>query len=166
MSVILGWTINKEKIAYYAFGNKSRSTEVEDFVVEDAINLLKSELNTFKANLYDSVQKTDTLLIQAIELFSACLIIKSGNGSYSTGQIQSESIDGMSVSYGSKTQTQQLKTPIPDNYCEMAQNMIKQWLIANKKLNTGKYNLHVVNYRDLLFNGSYDKYRHTNSWVD
>jgi len=151
-----GWTINKNKVAYYAFQDKTRYKEVEDFIIEDAVNTIKSLINRFKKNYYIRINKSDTTLNLAITYMTVCLINRSGNSSTKAGNITSESIDGMSISYGKNSPTPQIKTPIPTDPCDMVQNTMNDWFKETFGIKN-KYPIISKNLDDQRFNGTWNK---------
>ena len=151
------WVINKEKISLYIYQDKSKFESIDDYICEDAVDLLEMELDMIKTNLSHSVSKSDTVLLRSLEYFTACLTTRAGLASQQkSGNIQSESIEGMSVSYGSEAQTK-LKSPYPKDFCNIAQDLLNRWAVKHK-LKTRNIKLSITNYRAKLLNGIYNKY--------
>lgn len=159
-----GWIIDKEKVALYAFNDKTQETLIDDIYCEDAVSNLYAELEGYKRGLYAKADKNNLLLKQALQYFTLCMIVKSGLVKTTVGNITSESIDGMSVGYGTnQNQANQINSPIPQNWCDMAQDMIKKFY--NQKYgHFGKRTIIVSNFTDKLFDKTYDKYRETTNW--
>ncbi len=152
-----GWSVDKERVAYYALSDKTKFALVDDIVCEDSVNMLISELDMIQTNLSQTVDKTDVTLNLALNYFTACLFIKSGNASQNSGIINSESLEGMSVSYGGQNQRNGVKSPIPIDYCSMALDQINRFIVKSKLL-TRNIQVAVKNHRARLFSGRYNKY--------
>lgn len=158
MVIIRGWTVDKSKVSYYAFKDKSKSSDIEDFIIEDAINLLETELNKVKDGLSASVDKTDGILNQAIIYFVCCLMAKAGIITQNSGSIQSESMEGMSVSYGQESNQNTQNKSIPKDWCALALDMLFRYA-ASHKLRVSRIRIGINNVRDQAFAGIYDKYK-------
>ena len=157
MSVVSdGWTVEKAKIAYYVFGDKSKTSDVIDYVCKDAISLLITHLNMIKSNLAQTVSKTDKTLNLALVYFACMLIVRSGNAIQKTGNISSESMEGMSVSYGAEKQNT-ITAPIPKDWGEMALDMINRYAVQHR-LYARHLKIAISNYRTKIFDGIYNKY--------
>jgi hypothetical protein len=160
-----GWTVDKRRVAYYAFQDKTRYKDVEDFVIEDAINEVKSLINRYKPNYYVRVDKKNTTLNLAIQFMTVCFINRSGNSSSTAGSITSEKIDGMSISYGNNGTPAQVKTPIPKDPCDMAVNKINDWIREEFGIK-GKYPIVSQNLDDKRFDGTYNKRTQSFIWSE
>lgn len=156
MVTIRGWTLDKQKIAMYVFNDKTKANEVDDYYCDDAISYLEGEINAIKPGLSVTVNKNDSLLLMSLHYLTACLMIKSGKSTQRSNVIQSESMEGMSVSYA-RDQQDTLKNKIPYDYCSMGLDLINRFAITNKLL-TRNIVMSVKNYRDDIWNGIYDKY--------
>jgi hypothetical protein len=154
--VYKGWTVDKDRSAYYAFGNETKFTEIKDFICQDAVNHLITELDNIKTNLSNTVDKTDETLNLALNYLTACLTIKSGNAAKNSGIITSERMEGMSVSYGGQNQQTGVKSPLPNDYCSLALDMINRYAVKNKLI-ARNVQIAVKNYRSHLLNGIHNK---------
>jgi len=151
-----GWIVEKAKVSYYVFGDISRATDVNEYVCKDAISLLITHLNMIKPTLSQTASKTDKTLNLALIYFACMLVIRSGNATQKSGNISSESIEGMSVSYGAEKQNA-ITSPIPKDWGEMALDMVNRYAIQNKLL-ARHLKIATAQYRDKIFNGIYNKY--------
>lgn len=155
--VYKGWTVSKDRAAYYAFGDESRTADIKDFICEDSVNHLIAELNRIQTNLANTVDKTDSTLNLALNYLVACFTSKSGNASQNSGIINSESLEGMSVSYGGNQQKTGVKSHFPTDYCALALDMINRYA-ATKGLLARNTQFAVKNYRTKLLDGIYNKH--------
>ena len=157
MSVVSdGWTVVKAKVAYYIFNDKSRTSEIITEICEDAISFLITQLDTIKPNLSQTAIKTDRTLNLALTYFTCMLIVRSGGGIQKTGNISSESLEGMSVSYGAE-KPNPISAPIPRDWGEMALDLINRYAIKHK-LFARHLQIKTANYRTKVFEGIYNKY--------
>jgi len=157
------WKKNKSKVAYYAFGDSSRQTDVENIVIEDAIVLLETELEKLRKGLSSGVNKADPSLNQAIVYFACHQIIKAGQTSQRSGKVVSETMDGMSVSYEATGNKQINEKNQPKDFWGSAIDMINRWAESNLSSRT-KLPYGISNSRSKLFDGIYDKYREDNRY--
>lgn len=153
-----GWTINKTHISYYAFaGDSTRFNEVPDFICENAVTLLKTEMDSIKLGVYESADRTNKTLNLAIEYFTICEMKSSGSISETTGDITRESIGDKSVMYGSEMRSNVSKIPIPHQSCDKAIYLVKQYF-KERKLLSSSIQISIKNYRSETFGGIYNKY--------
>jgi hypothetical protein len=151
-----GWTVDKDRSAYYAFGDETKYIDIKDFICQDAVNHLITELDRIQTNLSNTVDKEDETLNLALNYLTACLTIKSGNAAQNSGIVTSERLEGMSVSYGGQNIKTGVKSPFPTDYCSLALDTINRYAAKNKLL-ARNTQFAVRNYRTKLFDGIYNK---------
>lgn len=151
-----GWSVDLNKISLFSFGSIERFIDIPESIIEDAINMLYTELDAIKPGLSNIINKNDKILNQAITYFACCLMVKAGLATQRSNVIQSESMEGMSVSYA-RDQQDKLKNRIPYDYCAMAIDLVQRYATINKLI-TRNIVMSVKNYRDDIWNGIFDKY--------
>lgn len=157
-----GWNIDKEKISYYAFGNKELVNLVDNLVCEEAVEWLYSELEFHKEGLSSNLDKTNALLNQAIIFRAACMLVKSGHAVQRSGVVMSESLEGKSVSYANIPQEQpdmrfKGRKVKSQDWCGMAEDMVARYAEQKVPANKG-IGISRRNYREKIFRETRDKY--------
>jgi hypothetical protein len=145
-----GWTVEKARVAFYAFQDSSKTDLVDDIACKDGIVKLISELNKVKKNLADAVDKSDETLNQALVFFVCCMLLRSGTTTQRSGIVLSESLEGKSVSYGAIQQPQPEGKIKPQDFCGMASESVLDWAESHRKAYS-KIPISVRNLRDSLY---------------
>ena len=149
--------INKSRVAYYAFGDSKRQSEVDNVVLGDAEILLRNELNKQKADLGNTADLDNVILQLAGAFFAVHLMVKAGLAIDRSGVVTSESIDGMSVGYESVGQRQVRDNNPPKDFIGMAKDMVNRYVEETQPVNRG-IGVVITNYRSKILKGFYDKY--------
>ena len=118
---------------------------------------MTSELEKIKSGLSNSVDKSNSLLLTAAVYFACHLLVKIGFTKQRSGEIQSESLEGKSVSYAKIAEEKTTQPRKGRDWYGMAQELISRYAESKIPANRG-IGISVKNYRERIWRGIPNKY--------